>query len=97
MSEVEDLKESQPEGNSKFKKEKRIDYQNTDIRMNEGQEIVSQKTTFRVYNPGNNIIEIDLGRDKSVRLDPYGEAEIANEFLNHPNLELLKGIVKIIN
>jgi len=106
MSGIEESKEESKEdskevlatdGNNKFKKEKRIDYQNIDNKVKEEKEPVREDTTVEVYNPSNNIVEIDLGRDKSVRLDPYGRAVISSEDLNHPNLQLLKGNIKIIN
>lgn len=101
MSETELLedvqKEHQTEGGNRSKKEKRIDYQNIDIKVKDGQEKESKKDTFTVYNLSNNIVEIDLGRDKSVRLDPFEQSQISRDFLGHPNLELLKGIIKIID
>ena len=88
-------KESQPENIIKSKKEKHIDYQNTEVKMKNGQELVGQNTELRVYNPTSNIVEIDLGRDKSVRIQPYGEVKISKEYLDHPGLKNVKDIVKI--
>jgi hypothetical protein len=87
--------EDQVDTSKFFKKEKRIDYRSNEATMKQGQEKVSDKSTFMVYNPGNNIVEIDLGRDKSVRIQPFGSAEISKEFLEHPNLVRVKNIIKI--
>jgi hypothetical protein len=87
--------EEQSESGKFFKKEKRIDYRSNEVTVKQGQEKVSESETITVYNPGNDILEIDLGRDKSVRLQAFGSVEISKEFLNHPNLESVKNIIKI--
>jgi hypothetical protein len=100
MSEIEEANidnkaEGQSESGKFFKKEKRIDYRSNEVNMKNGQETVSKEETIKVYNPSSNIVEIDLGRDKSVRLQPYGSVELQKEFLNHPGLERVKNILKI--
>ena len=78
-----------------FKQEKRVDYQNTEAKVKENQEKVSKKDTVTVYNPGTLIVEIDLGRDKSVRLAPYTRVELTQEDIKSPGFETIKGLVKI--
>lgn len=79
-----------------FKQEKRVDYQNTEAKVKENQEKVRKKDTVTVYNPNTLIVEIDLGRDKSVRLAPYTRVELTQEDIKSPGFETIKGLVKII-
>lgn len=97
MSDVKEtqIEEVTSEQGNKSKKEKRVDYQNTEVKVKTEQEPVRDSNTFRIYNPSSNMLEIDLGRDKSVRLQPYGEAEIPLEYLEHPAVEGVKNLIKI--
>lgn len=92
--EVTATQPSEPSGRF-FKKEKRVDYQNTQTKMKDGQETIGQNSTVKVYNPSVNIVEIDLGRDKSVRIPPYSLVELNREDLKSPGFETIKGFVKI--
>ena len=77
------------------KKEKRIDYQNTNNRMKDSQEIVSKKDTVTVYNPTSIILEADFGRDKSVRIPPLSNVELNRDLLDNPGFDAIKQFVKI--
>lgn len=97
MSDIKELQSEEvvADQSNKIKKEKRVDYQNTEVKVKIEQEQVRESNTFRIYNPSNDMIEIDLGRDKSVRLQPYGEVELPLEFLEHPSVEGVKNLIKI--
>lgn len=84
---------SEPKWNGK--KEKRVDYQTADVKVKERQETVIKKDTVQVYNPGNLIVEIDLGRDKSVRIAPFTSIELDREFLDYPGFKTVEGLIKI--
>ena len=53
-------------------------------------------STFVIYNPTRDVIELDFGRDKSVRLDPYARVELEEQYLDHKALKALEGKLKLL-
>lgn len=52
--------------------------------------------TFTVYNPTGDVVELDLGRDKSVRLDPYARVELDESLRSHKAFKALEGKLKFL-
>lgn len=82
--------------------EKSVDLPKANDKPKASQEKDKAKTkpaeTVIVLNRTAEIVELDLGRDKSVRLDPYSKEPILKELASHKVVvsALEKGLISIV-